>query len=283
MRPFTALVTGCAGFLGSHLCEALLSDGHTVVGVDRFSDYYSRTLKESHIAGIRRAPDFTLIEADLAEASLESLLDGVDVVFHLAAQPGVRPSFGPGFGAYLRDNVHATERLLEAAAGRDLAAFVYASSSSVYGDQDVYPAREDAPVRPISPYGSTEVITEQLAGAFWRAAGVPVVGLRYFTVYGPRQRPDMAFSRFPVVRARRSSSPRSRGWPPGAGVHLRRGCRASDGRRCRGWRAWIGVQRGRRTARGAARGHRAARGSPRSPARSRLPRVTSRRSATHRG
>lgn len=148
------------------------------------------------MAGLRSANGFTMLEADLAVAPLERVLDGVDVVFHLAARPGVRPSFGPGLGAYLRDNIQATQRLLEAAAECDLKAFVYASSSSVYGDQDVYPAREDAPLRPVSPYGATKVITEQLAGAFWRSAGVPVVGLRYFTVYGPRQRPDMAFARF---------------------------------------------------------------------------------------
>lgn len=174
----------------------MLSRGHTVVGLDCFSDYYPRTLKEANVAGLRRSPSFRLLELDLAAAPLGSLLDGVDVVFHLAAQPGVRHSFGHGFGAYLRHNVQATQRLLEAAAGRDLTAFVYASSSSVYGDQQVYPAREDAPLRPVSPYGATKVIKEQLAGAFWRSAGVPVVGLRYFTVYGPRQRPDMAFSRF---------------------------------------------------------------------------------------
>jgi nucleoside-diphosphate-sugar epimerase len=167
-----------------------------VVGVDCFSDYYSRALKESNLAALRGASDFRLVEADLATAPLEPLLTDVDVVFHLAAQPGVRPSFGGGFGAYLRDNVLATQRLLEAAAGCELGAFVYASSSSVYGDQEVYPVHEEAPVRPVSPYGSTKVITEQLATAFWRSAGVPVVGLRYFTVYGPRQRPDMAFSRF---------------------------------------------------------------------------------------
>jgi predicted glycosyltransferase/nucleoside-diphosphate-sugar epimerase len=192
----TALVTGCAGFLGSHLCEALLARGQRVVGIDSFSDYYSRSLKESNVARLRRVPGFALLEADLTQVALEPMVDGVDVVFHLAAQPGVRPSFGRSFGAYLRDNVHATQRLLEAVAGRGLSAFVYASSSSVYGDQDVYPAREEAPVRPVSPYGATKVITEQLAGAFWRSAGVPVVGLRYFTVYGPRQRPDMAFARF---------------------------------------------------------------------------------------
>lgn len=196
LPPRTALVTGAAGFLGSHLCETLLWRGHSVVGIDCFSDYYPRTLKEANVAGLRTSPSFRLLEVDLATASLESLLDGVDVVFHLAAQPGVRHSFGHGFGAYLHHNVQATQRLLEAAVGRDLTAFVYASSSSVYGDQQVYPAREDAPLRPVSPYGATKVITEQLAGAFWRSAGVPVVGLRYFTVYGPRQRPDMAFSRF---------------------------------------------------------------------------------------
>jgi UDP-glucose 4-epimerase len=192
----TALVTGCAGFVGSHLCEALLSRGCRVVGVDCFTDYYSRSIKESNIAELRGAERFTMVEADLADAPLEPVLDGIDVVFHLAARPGVRHSFGRGLGAYLRDNIQATQRLLETAAGRGLKAFVYASSSSVYGDQDTYPAREDAPVRPVSPYGSTKVITEQLARAFWCGAGVPVVGLRYFTVYGPRQRPDMAFARF---------------------------------------------------------------------------------------
>jgi nucleoside-diphosphate-sugar epimerase len=190
------LVSGCAGFLGSRLAETLLAAGHRVIGVDCFTDYYSRMLKEGNIAGLRHAPHFRFVEADLASTPIEPLLDGVEVVFHLAAQPGVRHSFGPGFPAYLRHNVEATRRLLEAMSERSLRAFVYASSSSVYGDQDVYPVHEDAPVRPVSPYGATKVITEQLAGAFWRSSGVPVVGLRYFTVYGPRQRPDMAFSRF---------------------------------------------------------------------------------------
>ncbi len=194
--PCTALVTGCAGFLGSHLAEALLARGRRVVGVDCFTDYYPRRLKEANVARMRGAPQFRFVEADLAAGAVEPLLEGVDVVFHLAAQPGVRHSFGAGFGAYLRHNVDATRRLLEAASTRPLKAFVYASSSSVYGDQERYPCREDAPLRPVSPYGATKVIAEQLAGAFWRSAGVPVVGLRYFTVYGPRQRPDMAFSRF---------------------------------------------------------------------------------------
>jgi UDP-glucose 4-epimerase len=195
-RGSVVLITGCAGFLGSHLCEALLSRGHEVVGLDCFSDYYPRELKQANLLIPLSSSRFRLIEADLASDPLEHLVHGVDVVFHLAGQPGVRPSFGEDFATYLHHNVHGTQRLLEAVAERDLRAFVYASSSSVYGDQDIYPVREDAPMRPKSPYGATKVITEQLANAFWYSRGVPVVGLRYFTVYGPRQRPDMAFSRF---------------------------------------------------------------------------------------
>lgn len=191
-----ALVTGCAGFIGSHLCEALLARGDAVVGVDCFTDYYSREQKEANLATLRGKPRFELVDGDLNELPLPSLLEGVEVVYHLAAQPGVRLSFGEGFRAYLRDNVQATQCLLEAAAEANLMSFVYASSSSVYGEQEAYPVTEAAPLRPVSPYGATKVITEQLAGAFWRSAGVPVVGMRYFTVYGPRQRPDMAFSRF---------------------------------------------------------------------------------------
>jgi nucleoside-diphosphate-sugar epimerase len=193
---WSAVVTGCAGFLGSHLCEALLAGGYAVTGVDCFTGFYARALKEQNLAGACRAPGFRLVEADIAEAPLAPLLDDVDVVFHLAAQAGVRTSFGDGIGDYLHHNVQGTQRLLEEVAGRELRAFVYASSSSVYGDQRVYPVGEDAPLRPLSPYGATKVITEQLAEAFWRSHEVPVVGLRYFTVYGPRQRPDMAFSRF---------------------------------------------------------------------------------------
>ena len=191
-----ALVTGAAGFLGSHLCEALVSRGDTVLGVDSFTDFYARRLKEANLPALLASPAFTLVEADVATFALDRLLDGVDTVYHLAAQAGVRTSFGDGIGAYIHNNVAGTERLLQACVGRGLSAFVYASSSSVYGEQPVYPATEDAALRPVSPYGATKVITEQLAAAYWRGQGIPVVGLRYFTVYGPRQRPDMAFAKF---------------------------------------------------------------------------------------
>jgi len=190
------LVTGCAGFLGSHLCERLVERGSSVVGVDCFTAYYAREVKERNVERLRDEPRFTLAEVDLARDPLHGLLEGVDVVFHLAAQAGVRGSFGASFAGYVRDNVLATQRLLEAAAGMLPRAFVYASSSSVYGDAAVYPATELTPRAPVSPYGMTKVATEELAGVYLRCFGVPVVGLRYFTAYGPRQRPDMAFSRF---------------------------------------------------------------------------------------
>jgi nucleoside-diphosphate-sugar epimerase len=166
------------------------------VGVDCFVPYYPRAAKERNVERLREEPAFSLLELDLAQDPLEGLLDGVDVVFHLAAQAGVRGSFGAAFGAYLRNNVLATQRLLEQAARSPVAAFVYASSSSVYGDAAAYPTRELSTRRPVSPYGMTKVATEELAGVYLRCFGVPAVGLRYFTAYGPRQRPDMAFTRF---------------------------------------------------------------------------------------
>jgi UDP-glucuronate 4-epimerase len=175
------IVTGAAGFIGSHLAEALIDGGHEVVGVDCFTDYYDPAEKE------RNAQRLEMRRLDLADDPLE--LDGVDGVFHLAGQPGVR-SFGDVFPLYLRRNVLATQRVLEAcsSAGTRL---VFASSSSVYGEAEAYPTHEDATPRPISPYGITKLACEHLA----RAYGGDVVALRYFTVYGPRQRPDMAFRR----------------------------------------------------------------------------------------
>src|SRR4051794_39250414 len=196
MRAARALVTGSAGFLGSTLSEALLANGCEVVGVDCFTNYYARERKEQNIALLRDAPGFSLVEADLASAPLDGLLEGIDTVYHLAAQAGVRGSFGESFRTYVTNNVLATQRLLEQAANAQLGAFVYASSSSVYGNAAAYPTDEDSDRRPVSPYGMTKVATEELAGVYHRCFGVPVVGLRYFTAYGPRQRPDMAFSKF---------------------------------------------------------------------------------------
>jgi nucleoside-diphosphate-sugar epimerase len=190
------LVTGCAGFLGSHLCERLLSKRREVIGVDCFTPYYARATKERNVARLREEREFHLLELDLAADPLDGLLEGVDSVFHLAAQAGVRGSFGESFAGYVRDNVLATQRLLEQAARTTPRAFVYASSSSVYGDVALHPTAEIAERRPVSPYGMTKVSTEELAGVYMRCFGVPAVGLRYFTAYGPRQRPDMAFSRF---------------------------------------------------------------------------------------
>jgi UDP-glucose 4-epimerase len=192
----TALVTGCAGFLGSHLSEHLTDAGEEVVGVDCFTDYYSRELKESNLEGLRDRASFTLFELDLGSDPLEGVLDGIDTVFHLAAQPGVRGSFGGSFHRYVHDNVLATQRLLEACVSARVETFVYASSSSVYGNSLAYPTPERARRAPISPYGLTKLATEELAAVYGRLDRLHTVGLRYFTAYGPRQRPDMAFAKF---------------------------------------------------------------------------------------
>lgn len=191
-----ALVTGCAGFVGSHLCRRLLDEGTTVLGVDSFTNFYGRELKKTNLAAVRDDPGFELQRVDLSRDSLSGLLGGVDAVYHLAGQPGVRGSFGATFRTYARHNIEATQRLLEEAIDQPIQAFVYASSSSVYGDDVPYPTPETAPTVPLSPYGMTKVAAEQLAGVYFRTHGIPVVGLRYFSIYGPRQRPDMAFARF---------------------------------------------------------------------------------------
>ncbi len=190
------LVTGVAGFIGSHLAERLVGEGWEVVGVDCFTDYYPRPLKEANLARLRDEPHFHLVEADLGTANLTSLLDGVEVVFHQAAQAGVRASWGTSFADYTHNNVLATQRLLEAAKDRPLRKFVYASSSSVYGDTRDLPMRETSLPRPYSPYGVTKLAAEHLCELYRRNFGVPTISLRYFTVYGPRQRPDMGFHRF---------------------------------------------------------------------------------------
>jgi UDP-glucuronate 4-epimerase len=181
------VVTGAAGFIGSHLAEALLAAGHEVLGVDAFTDYYERSRKERNAAGI------DVLEADLADTPLEQLLSGSDGIFHLAGQPGVRASWGDDFELYVRRNVLVTQRIFEAAAEAGVRV-VFASSSSVYGDAEQYPTPETVAPQPISPYGITKLACEHLAVANARASGLDAVVLRYFTVYGPRQRPDMAFT-----------------------------------------------------------------------------------------
>jgi UDP-glucose 4-epimerase len=191
-----ALVTGVAGFIGSHLTASLLDKGATVVGLDCFTDYYPRALKERNLDENRRRQDFRFAETTIQHADLPALLDGVTHVFHLAAQAGVRKSWGQDFKTYTTNNVEASQTLLEACVGHPLERFVYASSSSIYGDRAAIPMREDALPQPVSPYGVTKLAAEQLCYLYYVNYGVPTTAMRYFTVYGPRQRPDMAFNRF---------------------------------------------------------------------------------------
>lgn len=191
-----ALVTGAAGFIGSHLCEALLARGAEIVGLDCFTDYYARSLKEANLEVNKHRAGFRFIETRIQDADLRGLLSGTTHVFHLAAQAGVRKSWGRDFRVYSDNNVDASQQLLEACVGLPLQKFVYASSSSIYGDNVSIPMREDALPQPVSPYGVTKLAAEQLCHLYHVNHGVPTSSLRYFTVYGPRQRPDMGFHRF---------------------------------------------------------------------------------------
>ena len=191
-----ALVTGGAGFIGSHLSERLLAEGAEVVAIDCFTDYYPRPVKERNLSDLLGRSGYRFVEDALGTANLDTLLDGVTHVFHLAAQAGVRKSWGRDFATYTTLNVDATQRLLEACVGRPLARVVYASSSSVYGDDAPLPMSEDARPQPVSPYGVTKLAAEHLCHLYFVNHQVPTVSLRYFTVYGPRQRPDMGFHRF---------------------------------------------------------------------------------------
>jgi nucleoside-diphosphate-sugar epimerase len=190
------IVTGAAGFIGSHLAERLLADGNEVVGVDCFTDYYRRARKEQNLEAARSHRNFSFEELDLVVADLTAVLEGADIVYHLAGQPGVRPSWGHQFDRYARDNILATQRLLEHLKGSHLKRLVFAGSSSVYGDAEAFPTRESALPHPVSPYGVTKLAAEHLTHLYTRNFDIPAVSVRYFTVYGPRQRPDMAFSRF---------------------------------------------------------------------------------------
>lgn len=190
------LVTGAAGFIGSHLSDRLLQEGFEVVGIDSFLDYYPRPMKERNLRGLFSSPGFRFIEGELQRTALEPLVAEVDYVFHQAAQAGVRASWGQSFHVYVENNVWATQMLLEACVGKGIQKFIFASSSSIYGDSPEMPIREETYPRPVSPYGVTKLASEQLCYLYWKNFGVPCLSLRYFTVYGPRQRPDMGFHKF---------------------------------------------------------------------------------------
>jgi nucleoside-diphosphate-sugar epimerase len=189
------LVTGAAGFVGSHLCTHLLEQGDDVVGIDAMTDFYDVALKERNLAALTAWDSFSLHRLDLLDAPLRHLLDGAEVVFHLAGQPGVRPSWGSEFAIYAQRNIMATQRLLEALRDVPVRKIVFASSSSVYGDAESYPTAETVRPRPVSPYGVTKLAAEHLCQLYRANFGTPTASLRLFTVYGPGQRPDMAFSR----------------------------------------------------------------------------------------
>lgn len=191
------LVTGAAGFIGSSIVDRLLAQGHTVVGVDCFVDYYPRAMKEANLVEAKKNKNFTFIEADIGAMDTDALLRGVEWIFHQAAQAGVRSSWGKEFDLYTRHNILVSQRLLESAKGsKTLKKFIYASSSSVYGDAETFPTREELTPKPLSPYGVSKLAAEHLMMLYAKEFAVPTVSLRYFTVYGPRQRPDMAFHRF---------------------------------------------------------------------------------------
>jgi len=192
-----ALITGVAGFIGSTLAEQLLDEGADVVGLDCFTDYYPRAIKERNLSGARGRTHFRFVESSIRDANLPALLRDRTHVFHLAAQAGVRKSWGRDFAVYTINNIDATQLLLEACKdAQQLERIVYASSSSVYGDRVPMPMREDALPQPVSPYGVTKLAAEQLCYLYHVNYGLPAVSLRYFTVYGPRQRPDMGFHKF---------------------------------------------------------------------------------------
>lgn len=188
-----ALVTGCAGFIGSHLTERLLNEGYEVIGIDCFTDYYPRNIKENNLHTALEQENFEFIGKDLL--SLDNYPD-VDYVFHQAAQAGVRASWGKYFDTYLENNIKLTQKLLEHYKNCSITKFVYASSSSVYGDVEKLPMNEKSLLNPVSPYGVTKLAAENLCSLYYKNYGVPTVSLRYFTVYGPKQRPDMAIFKF---------------------------------------------------------------------------------------
>lgn len=192
-----SIVTGAAGFIGSHLVEALLNQGQQVIGIDEFNDYYAPALKQKNISQFENHPAFKLIKGDIQSLDWAALVADVEVIYHQAAQAGVRASWGQSFHTYTERNINVTQVLLEAAKdAKHLKRLVFASSSSVYGDAETLPTHESICPQPVSPYGITKLAAERLCGLYYKNFGVPFTALRYFTVYGPRQRPDMAFHKF---------------------------------------------------------------------------------------
>lgn len=193
----TSIVTGAAGFIGSHLAETLLKQGEQVIGIDQFNDYYDPSMKRKNVAILQEHSGFKLIEASIQDLDWHALLNGVDTVYHQAAQAGVRASWGKGFRDYTERNINATQIMLEAAKdATHLQRFVFASTSSVYGNAETFPTSEAVCPQPVSPYGITKLAAERLCWLYYQNFNVPFTALRYFTVYGPRQRPDMAFHKF---------------------------------------------------------------------------------------
>lgn len=194
-KQIKVLVTGACGFIGSHLCERLLKEGHYVFGIDCFSDYYSKEIKMKNIEISLQNPLFKLYETDILE--LTSIDKDIEYIFHVAAQPGVRTSWGKNFNIYVKNNILATQHFLELCKDhKRFKKFIYSSSSSVYGNAEMFPTREDTLPKPVSPYGVTKLAGEHLCQLYLKNYNVPIICLRYFTVFGPRQRPDMAFNKF---------------------------------------------------------------------------------------
>jgi len=191
-----ALVTGVAGFIGSHLAEQIIDQGGSVYGIDNFTDYYPRTIKENNIAHLLKNSNFHFLEGSIQHMLLKPVINNVDYVYHLAAQAGVRLSWDKNFYVYTTNNINATQHLLEECKGSYLKKFVFASSSSVYGETKELPMKENNDLSPVSPYGLTKVVGEKLCALYLKTYSIPTVSLRYFTVFGPRQRPDMAFHKF---------------------------------------------------------------------------------------
>ncbi len=194
------VVTGVAGFIGSSLADKILQNGGEVIGIDCFIDYYPKEMKERNLEKARSFDNFTFHDSDLNSLDLAEVCAGVDYIFHQAAQAGVRASWGEQFSIYTDNNILASQRLLEACRSEQvknsLKKLVYASSSSVYGNAQTLPTTEDLRPQPVSPYGVSKLAAEHLMGLYSQEFGVPTASLRYFTVYGPRHRPDMAFHRF---------------------------------------------------------------------------------------